>query len=134
MQGVPKFIVERQLGHFEKVHPDYAAGVRAALAAQPWPRSPSSSTRKYRYIGPGRRIPLHCTWMFRKRFAQGDSWRPVPSPDQARQGAEHDVPHRPRGTEAPCGRPETRDDKAGTFGAKRIEVGTPSALNDPFHL
>lgn len=34
MQGVPKFIVERQLGHFEKVHPDYAAGVRAALAAK----------------------------------------------------------------------------------------------------
>lgn len=32
MQGVPDFIVERQLGHFEKVHPDYAAGVRAALA------------------------------------------------------------------------------------------------------
>ena len=32
MQGVPDYIVERQLGHFEKVHPDYAAGVRAALA------------------------------------------------------------------------------------------------------
>jgi catalase len=32
MQGVPDNIVERQLGHFEKVHPDYAAGVRAALA------------------------------------------------------------------------------------------------------
>lgn len=32
MQGVPEFIVERQLGHFEKVHPDYAAGVRKALA------------------------------------------------------------------------------------------------------
>ena len=31
MQGVPEYIVERQLGHFEKVHPDYAAGVRAAL-------------------------------------------------------------------------------------------------------
>ncbi len=31
MWGVPDFIVERQLGHFEKVHPDYAAGVRAAL-------------------------------------------------------------------------------------------------------
>jgi catalase len=31
MQGVPQFIVDRQLGHFEKVHPDYAAGVRAAL-------------------------------------------------------------------------------------------------------
>jgi len=33
MQGVPEFIVERQLGHFAKVHPDYAAGVRVALAA-----------------------------------------------------------------------------------------------------
>jgi catalase len=33
MQGVPDEIVERQLGHFEKVHPDYAAGVRKALAA-----------------------------------------------------------------------------------------------------
>ena len=32
MQGVPHEIVERQLGHFEKVHPDYAAGVRKALA------------------------------------------------------------------------------------------------------
>jgi len=32
MQGVPQFIIDRQLGHFEKVHPDYAAGVRAALA------------------------------------------------------------------------------------------------------
>ena len=32
MQGVPEEIIERQLGHFEKVHPDYAAGVRAALS------------------------------------------------------------------------------------------------------
>ena len=32
MQGVPDYIVERQLGHFEKVHPDYAADVREALA------------------------------------------------------------------------------------------------------
>jgi len=32
MQGVPDDITERQLGHFERVHPDYAAGVRAALA------------------------------------------------------------------------------------------------------
>ena len=32
MQGVPDEIVERQLAHFEKVHPDYAAGVRKALA------------------------------------------------------------------------------------------------------
>jgi catalase len=33
MGGVPSEIVERQLAHFEKIHPDYAAGVRAALAA-----------------------------------------------------------------------------------------------------
>jgi len=33
MAGVPNFIVERQLGHLEKVHPDYAAGVRSALNA-----------------------------------------------------------------------------------------------------
>ncbi|MDZ5649058.1 catalase [Nitrospirillum sp. BR 11828] len=32
MQGVPETIVERQLGHFAKVHPDYAEGVRRALA------------------------------------------------------------------------------------------------------
>ncbi|MCB5196471.1 catalase [Deefgea salmonis] len=31
MQGVPEFIIERQLGHFALIHPDYAAGVRAAL-------------------------------------------------------------------------------------------------------
>ena len=34
MRGMPKSIIDRQLGHFEKVHPDYAAGVRAALAEQ----------------------------------------------------------------------------------------------------
>ena len=34
MQGVPESIIQRQLGHFEKVHADYAAGVRAALAEQ----------------------------------------------------------------------------------------------------
>jgi catalase len=33
MQGVPEFIVTRQLEHFKKVHADYAAGVKAALAA-----------------------------------------------------------------------------------------------------
>lgn len=31
MHGVPDDIIKRQLGHFERVHPDYAAGVRAAL-------------------------------------------------------------------------------------------------------
>jgi catalase len=33
MQGVADDIIERQLAHFEKVHPDYAAGVRAALSS-----------------------------------------------------------------------------------------------------
>ena len=32
MFGIPDFITQRQLGHFEKVHPDYAKGVRDALA------------------------------------------------------------------------------------------------------
>jgi catalase len=31
MQGVPGFIVERQLALFDKIHPEYGAGVRAAL-------------------------------------------------------------------------------------------------------
>lgn len=31
MHGVPLFIIERQLAHFEKIHPDYAKGVRKAL-------------------------------------------------------------------------------------------------------
>ena len=32
MAGVPHEIVERQMGHFERVHPDYAAGVREAMS------------------------------------------------------------------------------------------------------
>ena len=31
LQGVPNDTIERQLGHFEKVHPDCAAGVRATM-------------------------------------------------------------------------------------------------------
>lgn len=31
MQGVPEHIVQRQLGHFDKVHPDYAKGIADAL-------------------------------------------------------------------------------------------------------
>ena len=31
MGGVPKDILERALGHFEKIHKDYAAGIRKAL-------------------------------------------------------------------------------------------------------
>ncbi len=34
MQGVPQFIVDRQLAHFDKVDPAYGEGVRRALAAQ----------------------------------------------------------------------------------------------------
>jgi catalase len=33
MTGVPQFIIERQLGHFDKADPAYGEGVRAALAA-----------------------------------------------------------------------------------------------------
>ena len=32
LDGVPKEIVERQLGHFDLAHPDYGAGVRKAIA------------------------------------------------------------------------------------------------------
>jgi catalase len=32
MQGVSDEIIERQLGHFEKVHPGYASGIRTAIA------------------------------------------------------------------------------------------------------
>ena len=35
MQGVPDFIVERQLGHFAKADPAYAEGVRQALQQHP---------------------------------------------------------------------------------------------------
>lgn len=34
MAGIPDFIEERQLAHFDKVHADYGAGVRAAIAAK----------------------------------------------------------------------------------------------------
>jgi len=34
MAGVPDFIIERQLAHFDKVHPAYGDGVRAALKAK----------------------------------------------------------------------------------------------------
>ena len=33
MGGVPEEIIERQCKHFDQVHPDYGAGVRAALKA-----------------------------------------------------------------------------------------------------
>jgi catalase len=32
MHGIPQFIIDRQLGHFEKIDPAYAKGVRDALA------------------------------------------------------------------------------------------------------
>ena len=31
MQGVPQFIVDKQLAHFDKADPDYGAGIRKAL-------------------------------------------------------------------------------------------------------
>ena len=31
MKGVPDFIIDRQLAHFEQIHPDYAAGVKSAI-------------------------------------------------------------------------------------------------------
>ena len=34
MQGVPQFIVDRQLAHFDKVDPAYGAGVRQAISVQ----------------------------------------------------------------------------------------------------
>jgi catalase len=37
MEGVPVFIVERQMGHFAKADPAYAEGVRLALAKHPEP-------------------------------------------------------------------------------------------------
>jgi catalase len=37
MEGVPAFIVERQMGHFAKADPAYAEGVRQALAKHPAP-------------------------------------------------------------------------------------------------
>jgi len=62
---------------------------------------------------------------------QGDSWRPVPRPDKARKGAEHgrSAPAA-RGKDAPCGRPGTRDDEAGTSEPQQIAAGTPIAGND----
>ncbi len=34
MHGVPSFIIERALGHFDAIHPDYARGIAAALRGQ----------------------------------------------------------------------------------------------------
>ncbi len=33
MEGVPQFIVDRQLALFDQVHPDYGQGVRDAIEA-----------------------------------------------------------------------------------------------------
>jgi catalase len=43
MSGVPEFIVERQLGHFDKADPAYGAGVRAALKAAGSQTSPNTA-------------------------------------------------------------------------------------------
>ena len=37
MEGIPQMIIDRQLGHFEKADPAYAAGVKQALAEHPAP-------------------------------------------------------------------------------------------------
>ena len=37
MEGIPQMIIDRQLGHFEKADPDYAEGVKRALAGHPAP-------------------------------------------------------------------------------------------------
>src|SRR5690606_25219742 len=36
MAGIPQFIAQRQLAHFDKIHPDYGAGVRKALGDVTW--------------------------------------------------------------------------------------------------
>ncbi|QTL01965.1 catalase [Aquabacter sp. L1I39] len=51
MFGVPDAIIERQLGHFEKVHPEYGAGVRAALAEMT--RSKASETAQQQKMPQG---------------------------------------------------------------------------------
>jgi len=43
MGGVPDFIVERQLGHFDRIHPDYGNGVRKALSAADGKERPAIS-------------------------------------------------------------------------------------------
>ncbi len=37
MDGVPQYIIDRQLAHFEKADPAYAEGVRRALQKHPAP-------------------------------------------------------------------------------------------------
>jgi catalase len=46
MHGIPLFIVDRQLGHFEKVDPAYAEGVRSALKAMT-ERDEANQTEKH---------------------------------------------------------------------------------------
>jgi catalase len=51
MWGIPDFIIERQLGHFKKVHPEYEAGVRAALSHMT--RSKASETAQQQKMPQG---------------------------------------------------------------------------------
>jgi catalase len=56
MSGVPQFIVERQLAHFDKADPAYGAGVRAALAAadsQPSPNTAQSPAEELADVSSG---------------------------------------------------------------------------------
>jgi catalase len=43
MGGIPKHIEERQLAHFDKIHPDYGNGVRRALSKADGTQRPAIS-------------------------------------------------------------------------------------------
>ena len=64
MGGIPHEIEERQLAHFDKVHPDYGNGVRAALAVADGRARPAISVTP-RNAAAGRRIAG-----FRESFAR----------------------------------------------------------------
>lgn len=46
MGGIPKEIEDRQLAHFDRVHPEYGNGVRAALAKADGRERPAISVTK----------------------------------------------------------------------------------------
>ncbi len=54
MYGIPEAIAERQLGHFEKVHPDYAAGVRRARATMT--EAKAAETAQQQSTGTGKKV------------------------------------------------------------------------------
>ena len=71
--------------------------------------SPGGLTALFRLTAPG------CPGVDSRRATRGGPSRFPIRPVRVRN---MDVPHRPRGTEAPCGRPGTRDETAGTLGAR----------------